>query len=325
MKIVNVGKEGIYIHLYGDSGGWISLNIYSIKELRHTGNQNFVTIVNARNDTLALKATDIEDPDNPGSKFDWQGLWDWIIGAVPPVTEVPRDGLILEWLFCQDTEDTSPSGNDGFIKDINIIKSTQDRFSIDNAAYENTLNSPDSYIRSINNIGISGNAARSFSWWALINNIHANPGYMWLAGELSSNHTLICYIRNNNIYLGKWNGRNGWIPNTWDNQWHHYTIVYEGTIFNTVKLYQDGVELPKIQVGNPEQLATIDNGFIIFNRPNVTQAILGKMDDIRIYDRALTEAEITALFNDTPTCIQEDWVIHEGLPVFHDGDHVIHT
>ena len=34
---------------------------------------------------------------------------------------------------------------------------------------------------------------------------------------------------------------------------------------------------------------------------------------------------IKYLFNDTPTCVQEDWVIHEGLPVFHDGDHVIHT
>ena len=77
------------------------------------------------------------------------------------------------------------------------------------------------------------------------------------------------------------------------NLWRNYIVTYEGSI---VKIYIDGI-LDKATstsgiLANFStavlQIGSSDNGFDWFN---------GKLDDLRIYDRALSDVEVQTLYN----------------------------
>lgn len=75
------------------------------------------------------------------------------------------------------------------------------------------------------------------------------------------------------------------------NVWKHYACTWDGT---TVRLYADGVEVGQTaQTGTPSYAG---NGiFFIGRNRNGGKPMKGKIDDVRIYNRALTEQEIQRL------------------------------
>ncbi len=81
------------------------------------------------------------------------------------------------------------------------------------------------------------------------------------------------------------------------NVWTHIAGVYDGT---TMRLYKDGVE-----VGNTAQTGNIRTGahavWIGANPPNVAdRPFTGFIDDVRIYDKALTAAQVLSLAKGNP-------------------------
>jgi len=75
--------------------------------------------------------------------------------------------------------------------------------------------------------------------------------------------------------------------------WHHYVGVYDGA---SVFLYIDGVSAdstPPALTGNTQD--SVHN--LQINRSDGGLGWNGKIDDVRIYNRALTQAEITRLYN----------------------------
>jgi len=86
-----------------------------------------------------------------------------------------------------------------------------------------------------------------------------------------------------------------------DNQWHHVAVVVkEGSppnLHDHVKLYLDG-EVAEIDDIGLLDLWPIDTG----EKQDVTigRQFKGAIDDLRIYDRALSEDEIIALFKAKP-------------------------
>ncbi len=79
-----------------------------------------------------------------------------------------------------------------------------------------------------------------------------------------------------------------------DNQWHHVVYTYDGSYG---KLYVDG-EL-KI-ISNLETCSDLYDGetFVIGSYyPNTNHTFLGKIDDVKIYDRFMTAEEIGIIFS----------------------------
>jgi hypothetical protein len=82
-----------------------------------------------------------------------------------------------------------------------------------------------------------------------------------------------------------------------DDAWHHVAVVVEETdtpsLGNGVKLYTDG-DLPKIHDIGLLDLYPIATGSNL--NVGIGRGLKGLLDDVRIYDRALTPKEIKALF-----------------------------
>jgi len=84
-----------------------------------------------------------------------------------------------------------------------------------------------------------------------------------------------------------------------DNQWHHLVGLRDG---NTLRLYVDGVlnGVPAVLSdgydlsGTSQANAYIGTGWR-FDTSVLDKFIIGVIDDVRIYDRALTEEEIAWL------------------------------
>ncbi|CAB1063807.1 hypothetical protein D1BOALGB6SA_8591, partial [Olavius sp. associated proteobacterium Delta 1] len=81
------------------------------------------------------------------------------------------------------------------------------------------------------------------------------------------------------------------------NSWHHAVTTYSSAD-QTLKMYLDG-RLDSVQTGIPSpSITTTDNLFIGRDSLNTTEGYFfqGALDDIRIYNRALSESEIIELF-----------------------------
>jgi len=80
------------------------------------------------------------------------------------------------------------------------------------------------------------------------------------------------------------------VPND-DTQWHHYCLVYDGSL---LKLYVDGVERSShAQTGT---VADSSNWLCIGGSPYpTTEAFAGAVDEVRLFNTALTTNQVTAL------------------------------
>ncbi|KKT58929.1 MAG: protease Do, partial [Parcubacteria group bacterium GW2011_GWC1_45_13] len=86
-----------------------------------------------------------------------------------------------------------------------------------------------------------------------------------------------------------------------DGGWHHYTVTYDGSSFASgIKIYEDGISLA-LNVASDSLTGSIlnnvnveigdrDSGASSLNYP-------GLIDEVRIYNRALSGDEIKRLYN----------------------------
>ncbi len=77
-----------------------------------------------------------------------------------------------------------------------------------------------------------------------------------------------------------------------DNKWHHYAVVNNGL---TISLYLDGVLIDsatiETQFDNDQMVIVVGQ----LNKAEDVRVFNGKLDDIRVYDNAMSEAEIDEL------------------------------
>jgi hypothetical protein len=225
--------------------------------------------------------------------------------ACTPLPANLQEGLVGYWPFCGNANDESGNGNDGTVNGATL---TEDRFGNAGAAYE--FDGVDDYIQT-NFPGIAGNNSRSVSFWAKTSGINV---------QVSDNMNVLCYGSPGNgatfevainhscegLTLDINAGVNTFSTTTSDNSWKHYTLVYDNSLgndFNAVKYYSNGQllsvncqqgELTPINssTNNPTTLGAYWNHLIRFFN--------GSLDDIAIYNRALTQEEITALYTGEP-------------------------
>jgi hypothetical protein len=125
----------------------------------------------------------------------------------------------------------------------------------------------------------------------------ANSGDIVSSGSDSSNDNVrIFHGGGNNTWTGYLQANNGPQLTFGDsvtlNSWNHCTITYNG---NTFRLYFNGVELKSTSLSGTLADAS-GSPWAIGSRGGDSQFFDGRITDVRIYDHALTPAEVQYLY-----------------------------
>jgi len=232
-------------------------------------------------------------------------------------------GLVGYWPFCGNANDDSGNGNNGTVNGATL---TTDRFGNANSAY--SFDGVDDYI-STTYSGIIGNSSRTISAWVKVGNLNGFGSIVNYGSTTSLNgggDRYSCQIRNDGMKGVSIDIDGSRI--TYSEQfldiWHHYIWVYDQNISNSisdVKIYADGLLLSNISenyVPFPSAgiINTIIDENVKFGSLNNTLNFNGIIDDIGIWNRALTPNEVTQLYNQnqcfTNTTVTDTLIINVG-------------
>ena len=230
---------------------------------------------------------------------------------------VPTNGLVGYWPFNGNANDESGNGNHGIpYGNINFV---QDRFSNN----QNSIfipgggpfnNEQGNYIKIDNWNYCTENSSRSYVVWTKV--LPNQTGTTILSAGLNDNYacnqlwsfnasnTGDCAVQGISVVTNC--SQKKYYQNFADGDWHMWTLTYNGANgFSGVQYYFDGELLNTIagSCTQGEMYSSFQSlaGEMYFGMANLSNAgsFEGCLDDIAIYNRALTQEEITALYNGT--------------------------
>jgi len=214
---------------------------------------------------------------------------------------IPRDGLIAEYIFNGNANDTSGNGNNGIVNGATI---TTDRFGNTGKAYsfdgvgDNIL----FYIAN-DAVFLSSSTTYSISLWFNASSsggyidIGAGRGCIYLrdmvAGfsydrsiKFSDNDNGKLAIRDNPTFGGTANIETTNTIISFD-VWYHTVLVIEDT---SAKVYLNNTLESTVSV--------LSNPLYLFHIGSAQRFWSGTVDDVRIYNRALSAVEVMMLYNE---------------------------
>ena len=138
----------------------------------------------------------------------------------------------------------------------------------------------------------SGNAARSVSVWV---KMEAAPitGAILMWGTGASNQAFVLYPNYTELNIATYGPP---VPTGYNftlNQWTHIVVTHDGT---TTKIYADNVLVDSFAY----TYNTATNSFVIGNVAWAEEPFQGDLDQVRIFNKALSAGEVTTLYNETP-------------------------
>jgi hypothetical protein len=224
-----------------------------------------------------------------------------LIGSASAATLT--DGLSIYYGFNGNTVDLSGNGNDGILQGASY---GTDRYGNINGALKVTLTTG---VVSQSNIGITGNSDRTVSVW-----VNPDSGLVWPEGYI-----LVWGIDTpgsiTSVVYAPYQSKIGFFgfnydvevdqdPSTFTGGWHNITTSYTSSLLNT-KIYVDGILKINQFLNNPnDSLNTGDSPLYV----NYTQSPLdgnnafsGLIDDVRIYNRVLSSADVQILAAPEPS------------------------
>ena len=154
------------------------------------------------------------------------------------------------------------------------------------------------YLQTVNNLPAS--SVWSVSFW-MKNNF--NSAVTVFGGEFGVNGSqTFNFVMNDagvNYYITiKGSSFNRWrtSDNLKDNIWHHYVFILDRTKLanEEIQVYIDGVKKNTIQFSSSDSSGNFVSSRINFGQQSWT----GLLGDIKIYNRPLTQTEITNLYNE---------------------------
>lgn len=239
--------------------------------------------------------------------------------------QIPTDGLVGYWPFNGNADDASGNGNNGTVYGATL---TTDRFGNSNSAY--SFNGTNNYI----NLGVlSGYTSHAFTGWFKINTMvpHAynalvsklyNDLYFAKNSEVRIDPYGMCIYKINSQFgdCSIWKSVSD--TNNIDSTiWHHFVFQYND-LDKTLKLYLDKILTDSIKVTGYCDVATTPTyvGARPYWNGNTAFYFHGLIDDIRIYNRALTNSEISNLYNENK-CVE---TVYDTIHVtVHDTVHIL--
>jgi len=206
---------------------------------------------------------------------------------------IPTDGLVAWYPFNGNANDESGNGNNGILR--YGMGFSSDRFGNLYSSIIGNGNS-DVIIQNLNNFPLE-DQSRSISIYFKLTDL----------SSLNSEREILCWGSNETghrfgITFSDYNkigfefclpfNRVPWNPDT---SWHHLVGIYDN-ILNNLQIYLDTVQImtepPSTGINTTSccgHIGALDGSSYSF---------IGKMDDIRIYNRALSEIEIQALYHE---------------------------
>jgi len=218
--------------------------------------------------------------------------------AVPVIT----NGLIAGYEFNGNANDVSGNGNDGVVSGPVL---TTDRFGADNSAY--SFNGGSSVITA-GSVLSHGQSTISVSAWFyrttplpnsytsnIVNQADVNgdgAGFSLMLKETTGGNSRVRFLWNDQIG-GRSDVSTGEVEYL---AWNHVVGVYDG---NVQAIYLNGALVGSVP--NQGAITFPSNPFRIGHedRPEVA-GFAGKIDDVYIYDRALSASEVQTLFSSVP-------------------------
>jgi hypothetical protein len=212
---------------------------------------------------------------------------------------VPSNGLVGWWPFNGNANDESGNGNNVVLQ--GNASFAIDRYFVPNTSYFGDLNSG-ADITQLNNFPF-GNSERTISLW--FQNTMPFPNgnrQLFSYGDNYSGGRFGLFM--DGIYIGveHVNGARScaYIP---DGNWHNLLVTYpsNGQGTNDIAIYLDG-HIQSSSNSNPINSLNTANAYIhwigtLGFSPGWLYAFSGKIDDIGIWNRALTECEIQDLYH----------------------------
>jgi hypothetical protein len=215
---------------------------------------------------------------------------------------VPTNGLVAWYPFNSNANDESGNGNNGINNGATL---TADRNGNANKAYSfNGNNITTSYS------GISGNGARTISFWYNLSQNTSQTDMVQMVGyggsglaggswgcAILQNQPLIDVSASYAVYNATAN----------INSWYFYCVTYDqsdGSNVLSTHLYINGIlqTSTTFTYNTGVVINTGKNSPLIIGSANTPESYFyGKLDDIGIWSRALTQVEITKLFNSSTT------------------------
>jgi len=204
----------------------------------------------------------------------------------------PALGLVAYYPFNGNANDESGNGNNGTVNGATL---TTDRFGNPNCAYS---------FDGIND-GISGsttnwpysNSPRTISLWGYIHTLPTANGFFLTYGQQTTSHINSVYFQyvegfgKTVVYAGFLDDIQTLYNYSLDT-WYHIVATFNGTI---AKIYVNGIFVSE---ANKSNWNTLSSAFHFGSLDNGTSFLNGAVDDIRIYDRVLTNYEIEQLFKE---------------------------
>ena len=218
-----------------------------------------------------------------------------ILMFVLGMVSITNADLVGHWRFDGNTND-SVGNNDGTIvngaivgTDNGIVGGAASFDGLDDAIY-------------VSSSPITG-TAWSLAWWDKNPGTGSEYGYMVASGDPYGYEILLASISSLERYYGglmmginndsRFNvdGYSGPFPR---GQWHHHVVTHDGA--GTAKWYIDG-GAEVMTAPNPSTFTAFDSRIYIANRKDLARPYAGLIDDLRLYDNALTPSEVTDVMN----------------------------
>ena len=217
--------------------------------------------------------------------------------------QIPSNGLVGYWPFNGNAIDASGNGNNGTVNGATL---TTDRFGNANSAYSfngaATISVPHNP-----QLGFAPTDAFSVSFWFYTT---SNTFPQHFMGKRPNNTNVYNwqFRSGNDLSAPEYSFGSGLAVNSYDGaiayqnldvaQWVQLVGVYSN---GNWKLFRNGVQIDET-LGILASNDVVCN--LLFGNSGNAQPFTGKLDDISIYNRALTPAEITELFTDQTSLVE---------------------
>ena len=208
--------------------------------------------------------------------------------AVGVQAGVVAEGLVSQYAFDGDTSDSAG----GYDLSNNGATLTTDRFGNADSAYY--FDGSDYMISSSG--GVTGNGARTVAFWVKASSSSYNDIAVGL-GTISGGNNQAWGINVNSATEVDVYGLNYTYDeyvtvdtDIYNEEWRHLAVTYDGNL--SINVYVDGALAGSVERTEGEAYATTA-GLIVGNWANMDRALVGAVDDVQVYSRALSQEEIS--------------------------------
>ena len=212
---------------------------------------------------------------------------------------IPTNGLVGYWPFNGNANDESGNGNDGIVHGASL---TNDRYGNSNKAYN--FNGAGNFIDFASNKSFNILNDITISCWSKPENFNGEQQQLvWFGDNQSAKDPYSISINSNNNFYFRRDislGDDNMICEYLQPIPERYTHIVGrySSLKNEMDIFIDGVLQNSIKLNNSIKYIT-DNMYLNFGAVDAGngQFFNGKLDDISIHNRALTDQEIKVLYN----------------------------